>query len=91
MTNSVVLSQTLLSLVKAGFPNTYGKYDLSYHSPITAVQRTRLGTTNAVEILLTGKKCNFNVSFILMEISRVLFSGGYGITRVFFFCPNFRL
>ena len=31
------------------------------------------------------KKCNFNVSFILTEISRVSFSGGYGITRVVFF------
>ena len=28
-----------------------------------------------------GKKCNFNVSFILTELSRVSFSGGYGITK----------
>ena len=50
-------------------------------TPVTAVQRTRLDTTNTVEILLTGKKCKFNVSFILTETSRVSFSGGYGITR----------
>ena len=60
-------------------------------TPVTAVQRTRLGTTNAVEILLMGKK--YDVSFIMKEISRVLFSGYYRITRacVFLFCPNFRL
>ena len=36
---------------------------------------------SAAEILLTGKKCKFNVSFILTEMSQVSFSGGYGITR----------
>ena len=43
------------------------------------------GTTNAaVQILLTGKKCKFNVSFILTEISRV--------SRLCFllFCLNFK-
>ena len=49
-------------------------------APVTAVQRMRLGTTNAAEILLTGKRCKCNVSFILTEISRDSFSGGYGIT-----------
>ena len=34
-----------------------------------------------VEILLTGEKCRFNVSFVLTEIGWVSFSGGYGITR----------
>ena len=38
------------------------------NTPVTAVQRTQLDATNAAEILLTGKKCNFNISFILMEI-----------------------
>ena len=30
--------------------------DVPWITPVTAVQRTRLRTTNAVEILLTGKK-----------------------------------
>ena len=47
---------------------------------VTAVQQTRLGTTNADEILLTGKKCKFNVSSIFTKISHVSFSDGYGIT-----------
>ena len=42
----------------------------------------------------TKSKTNkFNVSFILTEIARVSFSGGYGITRgvCLLFCPNFKL
>ena len=50
-------------------------------TPVAAVQRTRPGTTNAVEILLMGKQCKFNVSFILTEILRISFCGVYGITR----------
>ena len=69
------------------------KTDLFIHHTVTAVQRTRLGTTNAAEILLKGKTCKFNVSFILTEISRISFSGGYGISTgcVFVVLSNFKL
>ena len=61
-------------------------------TPVTAIQRTRLGTTYAAEILLTGKMRKFNVSIIL-TYHEFRFLVVMGLQEAVFlsFCPNFKL